>query len=45
MSRSLSATFEDLTSSTDVMQGQYYHGTHYKTNNLSLTLSTDGIDE
>ena len=45
MTKSVSADFEDLTSSTDVLNGQYYHGTHYKVNTLSFTLSTDSMDQ
>lgn len=45
ISRNVSADFEDLTSSSDVVNGQFYHGTHYRTNTLSLTLSTDTIDQ
>ena len=45
MTRSGSAAFEDLTTSYDIMDGQYYHGTHYKPNTLSLDLVSDGIDQ
>lgn len=45
MTRELSGSFDDLTTNYDVIQGQYYHGTYFRTNSLSLTLSTDGIDQ
>lgn len=45
MSRSGSANFEDLASRYDIMDGQYYHGTHYQPNTLSLDLVSDGIDQ
>lgn len=45
MSRQAYASFEDLTTSYDIMDGQYYHGTHYQPNTLSLDLVTDGIDQ
>lgn len=45
MNRSGSAPFSDLTSSYDIMDGQYYHGTHYEPFKLSLDLISDGIDE
>jgi hypothetical protein len=44
MTRNVSAQFEDLTSSSDVVNGQLYHGTHYKANTLSFVLATDAID-
>lgn len=45
LSRRGYADFEDLTTTYDIIDGQYYHGTHYKPNTLSLRLVTDGIDE
>ena len=39
------ASFEDLVSSYNVLDGQYYWGTHYQTNTLQFVLSTDGIDQ
>jgi len=42
--RSGYATFDDITSSYDTLEGQYYWGTHYRINSLNFTLSTDGID-
>lgn len=44
MSKNLMGEFEDLTSTYDVVDGQFYHGTHFKTNSISFHLSTDGID-
>ena len=38
------AAFEDITSSYDTLDGQYYWSTHYTTNSMEFTLSTDGID-
>lgn len=45
LSRTLSGDFEDLTSSYDVLDGQFYHSTHFKSYTISFTLSTDGIDQ
>lgn len=45
ISRSAYAEFEDLTSNYDIMDGQYYHGTHYKPNTLSLHLVSDDLDQ
>lgn len=45
MEKSLTGEFEDLTSSYDVLDGQFYHSTHFRTNTISFTLSTDGIDQ
>lgn len=39
------ASFDDTTTSYDNLDGQYYWSTHYKTNTLGFTLSTDGITE
>ena len=39
------ADFNDITSDYDTLDGQYYWGTHYKTNSINFTLSTDGIDQ
>lgn len=39
------ASFNDTTTTYDNLDGQYYWGTHYKTNQLNFTLSTDGIDQ
>lgn len=45
MTRNGSADFEDLVTSYDIMDGQYYHGTHFKPNTLSLRLVSDGMDQ
>ena len=45
MSRKGYADFEDLTTSYDIMDGQYYHGTHFKPNTLSLRLVSESIDQ
>lgn len=39
------ASFDDTVTSYDNLDGQYYWATHYKTNQMDFTLSTDGIDE
>ena len=39
------AEFDDITSDYDNLDGQYYWNTHYKTNSMEFTLSTDGIDQ
>ena len=39
------ASFDDITSDYDNLDGQYYWSTHYKTNSMDFTLSTDGIDQ
>lgn len=44
MQRSLSGEFNDLTSSYDILDGQFYHSTHFRSNTLHFTLATDGID-
>jgi len=44
LERSGYASFDDTVTTYDNLDGQYYWGTHYKTNELNFTLSTDGID-
>lgn len=39
------ANFNDLTTSYDVLDGQFFWGSHYSTYELSLELSTDGITQ
>lgn len=39
------AEFEDLTTTYDTIQGQFYWGTYYHANTLSFTLATDGMTE
>jgi len=36
--------FNDITTSYENLDGQYYWGTHYNPNQMEFTLSTDGID-
>lgn len=45
MERSGSAEFEDLTSSYDILDGETYHGTHFKPFELSLSLVSDGLTQ
>ena len=45
MERAGSAEFEDLTSSYDILDGETYHGTHFKPFQLSLSLATDGMTQ
>lgn len=45
MTKGLSSNFEDLTSDYDVLDGQYYHSTHFSGFNVAFTLSTDGMDQ
>lgn len=44
MQRNLTADFEDLTSSYDVLDGQFYHSTHFRTNTIHFTLMSDEVD-
>lgn len=37
--------FDDLTTTYDNLDGQYYWGTHYKSHTITFKLSTDGIDQ
>lgn len=45
MQRAGSANFEDLISTYDVTDGQFYWGTHYNANEISFILSTDRITQ
>ena len=45
MDKALMGEFEDLTSQYDVLDGQIYHSTHYRTLHLPFTLATDGMDQ
>lgn len=45
MERNLYADFNDLTTSYDIIQGEFYWGTHYATNSLELELATDGMTQ
>ena len=39
------AQFNDTVSTYDNLDGQHYWATHYKTNQIDFTLSTDGMDQ
>lgn len=39
------AAFNDIVTTYDNLDGQYYWNTHYTTNSLTFILSTDGIDQ
>ena len=39
------APFNDIVTTYDNLDGQYYWNTHYNANSLTFVLSTDGIDE
>ena len=39
------ASFNDITTTYENLDGQYYWNTHYVTNSLTFVLSTDGIDQ
>ena len=45
MQRQGMAEFEDLVTTYDILDGQFYWGTVFKPNSLDLTLSTDGITQ
>ena len=45
LSRDGYAAFDDTVTTYDNLDGQYYWGTHYRTNSLTLNLATDGIDQ
>ncbi len=45
MQRDAYATFDDLTSTYDVIPGQFYWGTYYRNNSLTLSLETDGMTQ
>ena len=45
MQRDAYASFDDLTSAYDVIPGQFYWGTYYRTNSLALSLETDGMTQ
>ena len=45
MSRETYASFEDLTSTYDVIHGQFYWGTYFHSYTLDFTLSTDGMTQ
>lgn len=39
------ANFDDTVTTYDNLDGEFYWGTHYKTNQLTFILSTDGIEQ
>lgn len=43
--RKASAEFEDLVDEYNILDGQFYWGTHYKPNKISFRLATDGITQ
>ena len=45
MERQLTGNFNDLITSYDVINGQYYWGTYFTNNEMSFTLATDGITQ
>ena len=45
MQRKIYADFEDNVSDSEVWDGQLYWSTHYKANEMTITLFTDGITE
>jgi hypothetical protein len=44
MEREGYANFDALTSTYDVVHGQFYWGSYYRTNQMSFNLATDGIE-
>ena len=45
MEKHLTGNFNNLVSNYDVINGQYYWGSYFSSNELSLTLATDGITQ
>lgn len=45
MQRDAYASYEDLTSTYDTIPGQFYWGTYFHSNSLSLSLATDGMTQ
>ena len=45
LNKNIYANFEDITSSYEMLDGQYFWGSHMSNNNLDLTLSTDGMTQ
>lgn len=45
LQREAYAQFDDLTSSYDTIPGQFYWGTYYRNNSLSVSLATDGMTQ
>ena len=45
LNRQLTPNFEDNTSTYEVIDGQFYWGTHFTNNSIAFELSTDGMTE
>ena len=45
LQRQSSANFEHLTTTYDVLDGQFYWGTHYTDNTINFVLATDGMTQ
>lgn len=45
MQKNIYSEFEDITTSYEVLDGEFYWGTHFTKNSLDLTLATDGITD
>ena len=45
INREAYASFKDLTSEYDVLQGQFYWGTHFHSNSLTFNLATDEMTQ
>lgn len=45
LQKNIYANFEDDVTTYEVVDGQYYWGTHFTNNSFNFTLSTDGITE
>lgn len=45
LQRAAYAQFEDITTTYEVVDGQFYWGTHFLNNTLDFSLSTDGISD
>ena len=45
LQRAAYAQFEDITTTYEVVDGQFYWGTHFLNNTLDFTLSTDGMSD
>jgi hypothetical protein len=45
MERAGSAAFNDVVSTYDNLNGQFYWTTHYQANRIDFTLSTDGMEQ
>ena len=45
LSRAASSEFEDLVDEYNILDGQFYWGTHFKRNKITFKLATDGITQ